>query len=162
MNPKVEKAFNEQINHELHSAYIYLAMAAFFDAKNLEGMANWMRVQVKEEYEHAMKFYAHINDRGGRVALQAVAQPKGEWGSPLDAWKDAYKHEQFITSKIHDLVKLSRDEKDYAAENFLAWFVNEQVEEEVNTSKVVDTLEMIGPSGSGLVMLDKTLGKREE
>ncbi len=161
MNPKIEKAFNEQINHEMYSAYLYLAMAAYFDSKNLEGMAAWMHVQVKEETSHAMKFYSHINDRSGRVTLQALAQPKSEWASPLDAWKDAYKHEQFITSKIHDLVKLARDEKDYAAETFLSWFVNEQVEEEASTLKVVETLEMIGPSGSGLVMIDKKLGKRE-
>ncbi|MFA4875437.1 MAG: ferritin [bacterium] len=162
INEKIEKAFNEQIKHELDSAYLYLSMAAFFHRKNLDGMAAWMQVQAKEEYKHAMKFFDHIRDRDGRVHLQALGQPTAEWGTPLDAWKAAYKHEQFITQRIHELMKLAQGENDYSALPLLNWFLDEQIEEESQTLKVVQDLEMAGTSAGTLLMLDKHLGKREE
>ncbi len=158
---KIQDAFNKQIYEELASAYIYLSMAAWFEEAGLSGMAHWMRVQNGEEVVHAMKFFDHITERAGRVELQAIAKPKVKWASPLEAWKDAYKHEQYITGKINALVKLARAESDYAAEPLLNWFVDEQIEEEDNTRKVVDLLERIGDSGNGLIMLDRELGKRE-
>ncbi len=161
MNSKLEKAMNEQIKHELESAHLYLAMSAYFESIGMDGMANWMRVQVKEETEHAMKFYGHIVDRGGRVQLTALAQPKAEWANPIEAWKEADKHEDFITGKINDLVKLAQAEHDFAAIPLLNWFITEQIEEEKNTSAIVSDLEKIGPSGAGLLMLDKQFGKRD-
>lgn len=162
INEKVEKAFNEQIKHELESAYIYLSMAAYFHHINLDGMAAWMQKQAKEEYAHAMKFFEHIRDRDGRVHLSAISQPQGEWSSPLEAWKAAYKHEQFITQRIHALTKLANDEADYTAQPMLHWFLNEQIEEEAQTLKVVEDLEKVGTSGGGLLMIDRHLGKRED
>ena len=161
INEKIQQAFNEQINHEIGSAYIYLSMAAYFYSQNLEGMANWMKVQAKEEMVHAMKFFTHIIDRDGKVVLGALEKPKTSWATPVDAWKDAYKHEQFITGKIHSLVKLAAGESDYASTPLLNWFEDEQIEEEQQTIRVVQLLEKIGTSGAGLVMLDKELGKRE-
>jgi ferritin len=160
INEKVRKAFNEQIKHELESAYIYLSMVAYFNSAGLDGMAQWMRVQTKEEVEHAMKFFDHINERDGRVELQPLKPLKMDWSSPLEAFQDAYEHEQFITGKIHDLVKLAREEGDEPGGIFLQWFVTEQVEEEANASKIVQMLERIGDAGHGLLMLDRELGKR--
>lgn len=162
INEKIEKAFNEQVKHELESAYIYLSMAAYFYSKGLDGMASWMKTQAGEEYEHAMKFFDHIRDRDGRVHLAALAQPTAEWSSPLDAWKAAYKHEQFITSRIHTLTELANNERDFTALPMLNWFLNEQIEEEAQTSKVVADLEKAGTSGGALLMVDKQLGKREK
>ena len=161
ISEKIQNAFNEQIKYEVESAYLYLSMAAYFNSLNLEGMAKWMLVQREEELKHVKKFFDHINDRNGRVHLQAIGAPKTEWSSPLDAWKEAYKHEQFITSKINVLVKLTQTENDYAATPLLNWFLDEQIEEEASTLKVAQKLERVGPSGAGLVMLDKELGKRE-
>ncbi len=161
INERIEKAFNEQIKNELESAYIYLSMAAYFHSQNLDGMAQWMRVQAKEEVGHAMKFFDHIRDRQGRVTLLPLTPLKTDWSSPLEAFQDAYEHEQFITGKINELVKLADDESDPPASVLLQWFVNEQVEEEANTSKTVQTLELVGDSGPGLIMLDRELGKRE-
>ena len=73
---KIETAFNEQIREELESAYIYLSMAAYFEAQNLPGMAQWMRAQSQEEVEHAMKFFAHINERGGSCLLYTSPSPR--------------------------------------------------------------------------------------
>ena len=157
---KIVDAFNKQINEEIASAYIYLSMAAWFEEAGYEGMARWMRVQFQEELEHAMKFFDHIVSRGARVVLEAVKKPKGDWKSPLDAFRDAYKHEQYITGKIDELVKLARAESDNAAEVFLAWFVNEQVEEEESTQKTVQLLEKVKDAPGPLVMVDRELGKR--
>jgi ferritin len=157
---KMLEALNEQVKNELESAYIYLSMVAYFHSLNLDGMAHWMRCQVHEETIHAMKFFDHILDRGGTVGLLDLKQLKKTWKSPLEAWQDAYAHEQFITGKIHDLIKIARKESDFAAEPLLAWFAKEQVEEEVNTDKVARQLEMVGDSKEGLLMLDRELAAR--
>jgi len=159
-NKKMEKLFNEQINEELYSAYLYLSMVAYFESINLPGFANWMRVQTQEEVMHAMKFYDYINQRNGRVVLTALADPQIEWKSPMDAFEAAYKHELHITAKINELVNLAIEEKDHAANMFLQWFVNEQVEEEKNPSDIIQKLKMIKDSSEGLYMLDKELATR--
>jgi ferritin len=157
---KMQEALNEQIKHELESGYLYLSVAGYFHSQGLDGMAGWMRVQAHEEFVHAMKFFDHIKERGGRIELAVLAKPKNEWASPLAAFQDAYRHEQFITSKITALIELAAKETDFAVRPLLHWFVEEQIEEEASTSQVVQMLERIGSSGSGLVMLDRELGKR--
>lgn len=157
---KVEKAFNEQINHEMYSAYLYLSMAGYMNTLGLDGFSNWLKVQAQEEMSHAMKFLHHIEEREGNVTLLAIAKPPAKWKSALDAFKAAYKHEQFITEKINELVVLARKENDPAAEQMLAWFVAEQVEEEASASKVVNGLKMAGDSGPGLMMLDREMSTR--
>lgn len=157
---KMLTAMNAQIKHELESSYIYLSMVAYFHEQNLDGMAHWMRCQVHEETIHAMKFFDHIIDRGGKVTLLDLKQLKTTWGSPLEAWRDAYEHEKFITGKIHELIRIAREEQDYNAEPLLAWFANEQIEEEANTEKVARQLEMVGTSREGIFMLDRELAGR--
>jgi len=157
---RLSKAINEQIKNELESYYIYLSMAAYFHSISLDGMGHWMRCQAHEEMIHAMKFFEHIIDRGGKVVLQDLKQLKIDWESPLEAFKDALNHEQFITGKINDLTSLAREEKDYASEPLLAWFSDEQVEEEANAGKITDQIEMVGDDKSGLLMLDRELGQR--
>lgn len=160
VNPKVEKIMNEQIKHEMESFYIYMSMAAYFHAENLDGMAHWMRSQAHEEMVHAMKFFDHINDRGGKVKLMDLKQLKTEWSSPLEAWEDAYEHEQFISGKINEIMSVVREEKDYPAEPLADWFVNEQIEEEANTSKIAAEMQRIENSKGGLFMMDRELGNR--
>ena len=160
ISKKMQDAMNEQIKHELESAYLYLSMVAYFHSVGLDGMAQWMRAQTQEEMVHAMKFFDHIKDREGRVELLPLAQLKKEWSSPLAAFQDAYEHEKFITAKINALVKIAAEEADHPASVLLQWFTTEQVEEEASTSKVAQMLERIGDSGSGLVMLDRELGTR--
>ncbi|MBN2209576.1 MAG: ferritin [Candidatus Coatesbacteria bacterium] len=161
ISKKVQDAFNKQINEELASAYLYLSMVGYFHSAGLDGMAKWMRVQVQEELGHAMKFFSFINERQGKVELFPIAtELHKKWASPLEAFQASNKHEQHITSTIHELVKLAKEERDYSAGIFLQWFVSEQVEEESNTSKVVQMLERIGESGQGLFMADQILGRR--
>ncbi|ABX30884.1 Ferroxidase [Petrotoga mobilis SJ95] len=161
LEDKMLNALNEQINKEIFSAYLYYSMAAYFDSLNLEGFANWMKVQAKEELTHAQKLYDYIYDKGGIVELDNIDKPKKEWGSPLEAFKDAYDHELSVTQSIDKLVDLAKELNDHATQNFLQWFVNEQVEEEANTKKIVDTLQMIGESKTALFMFNGQLGSRQ-
>jgi ferritin len=160
LSDTMAKALNEQINAELHSAYLYLAMAAHFDAENLAGFAHWMKAQAQEEVGHAMKFYGYVNERGKKVALTAIDGPATEWASPLAAFEAAYKHECMISGRINKLVDLAAGENDHATAGFLQWFVAEQVEEEASTDEVVQKLKMIGDRPHALYMLDRELARR--
>ncbi|MBI5569517.1 MAG: ferritin [Desulfomonile tiedjei] len=159
MNEKIQEAFNKQLNAETYSAYLYLSMSAYFEATSLRGFANWMRVQAQEELLHAMKFYTFLNERGGRVVLTAIESPPTEWQSPLDAFKNAYAHEQKVTAMINGLVDLAIEERDHAANAFLQWFVTEQVEEESSADAVIQQLKLAG-EGGGLFMIDRELAAR--
>jgi ferritin len=156
----MQDAINEQINKELFSAYLYLSMSAHFEAHNLGGFAKWLRVQANEEREHAMKFFDHVLERGGQVALKAIDAPAGSWKSNLEAFKEVEAHEQKVTASIHHLYEIALKEKDYAAQVMLQWFISEQVEEEKNAAEIVSQLEMIDAHGTAVLMLDKQLGKR--
>jgi len=157
---KMEEALNGQLNAELYSAYLYLSMAAYFESVDLAGFANWMRVQTQEEQFHAMKFYDYIIERGGRVILRSIDAPPADWDSPFAAFKATLEHEQKVTGLINDLMYLAREEKDNASEIFLQWFVNEQVEEEDNVSKVLGQLKLIKDSPQALFIMDKEMGQR--
>lgn len=160
-NPKVETAMNAQIKRELDSAYIYAAMAAYFDRTGLPGAAHWMKKQFGEEQAHAWKFYGFIYDRGGNVTFEALDKPAEDFASPLDAFKKVLDHEKYITGHINDLYALAVEEKDYASQILLQWFIEEQVEEEKSAGDIVDMLERIGDSKHALFMLDKELGQRQ-
>jgi ferritin len=160
INGKIQDAFNKQINAELYSSYLYLSMAAYFKSLNLSGFSNWMECQAQEEVLHAMKFFAFVNERGGRVQLAGIDGPPTSWDSPQAAFEEAYKHEQKVTALINGLVDLAIQEKDHASNAFLQWFVNEQVEEEASADGVVNQLKLAGGQGSGLFMIDRELGTR--
>ena len=160
MNAKVEKKINEQINAELYSAYLYLSMSAFCESLSLSGFANWMYVQFQEENSHAMKFYRYLNERGGRVELEAIEKPPASWDNVIEVFREVYAHEQKVTALINDLADLAIQERDHATVNMLQWYVDEQVEEEANASDLVAQLEMIEGKGSALLMLDRELKQR--
>ncbi len=160
LSKKMQDALNKQTNAELYSAYLYASMSAYFESVNLRGFANWMRVQTQEEVMHAYKFYNYINERGGRVVLQAIEAPPHEWDSPLAAFEAVRVHEQKVTGLINDLVNLAISESDHATNNFLQWFVSEQIEEESSAHDVVQKLNLVGGESSGLFMLDREMGLR--
>lgn len=157
---KMEEALNEQLNAELFSAYLYLAMTAYFESRSLLGFANWMRIQAREELMHAMKFYDYINERSGRVVLKAVGAPTKEWKSPLAAFEAAYEHEEKITELINNLMNLAIKEGDHATQIFLQWFVTEQVEELANANAVIEKLKLVENSANGLFLIDHELASR--
>jgi ferritin len=156
----VQDAINEQIKHELYSAYFYLGMSAYAEAENWSGAAAWLRAQAAEEQSHAMKLFDFVNDRGGRVTLQAIAQPPQEYTSLLDVFEQVLAHERKVTALIHRLYETALSEKDYAAQSMLRWFIDEQVEEEKNATQIVDALKLVGTQGTALFMVDRQLGAR--
>jgi ferritin len=153
--------FNRQMNQELRNAYLYLAMTAYFDSLSLTGFANYFRVQAKEELGHAMRFYDFMVDRGWEVELQEVPKPKTKWNSVLEAAEDFLAAETENTKRIWRLVDLAREAGDKAAENFLQWFVSEQVEEEKNASELLAKVRMARDQPAALLALDRALAERK-
>jgi ferritin len=160
LNPKIEKAINDQINAEAYSAYLYLSMSAYFERMNLPGFAKWTYVQYLEETTHSLKFFKYVNERGGVAKIMAIKEPPTEWKSPMHVFEEILKHEEYVTSLINNLVDLSLLEKDHATNNLLQWYVGEQVEEEANASLILGHLKRTGDSKDGLYMIDKELSVR--
>ncbi len=153
-------AINEQIKAEYDSAYIYLAMSAYLKDAGLDGMSHWMRKQHKEEIEHAEKFIDYLYERGARVIIPEIAKPKENYADAIEAFRTAYAHEQYVTSRIYKLVDLAVEEKDYATQSMLKWFVDEQMEEEDNTGGIVAKLEFLGSDKHGIYTVDRELASR--
>lgn len=160
LSKKIEKALNGQLNAELYSSYLYLSMSAYCETKNLPGFATWMRIQAQEELFHGMKFYDFIIERGGKVTLSKIEGPETKWPSPMKMFVHVYQHEVMVTGLVNKLVNQAITEKDHATNNFLQWFVKEQVEEEAGASEVLGKLKHIGNDGNGLIMYDRELGQR--
>jgi len=160
ISEKIHKGLNDQINAEFYSSYLYLAMAAWSEERNLAGCANWMRQQAHEELLHALKIIDYMNEAGARVLLQPVAGPDLEWDTPLAMFEDSLKHERHMTERINDLVSAAQDARDHATGIMLQWFVTEQVEEEASVDGIVQQLKMMQDSGAGLFMLDRELLQR--
>jgi ferritin len=160
LNERMEEALNEQLNKEMYSSYLYLAMSAYSSYVGLPGFAHWFRVQVEEENIHAMKLFNYINDQGGRVRLKEIKEPPVEFGTAMDMFQQTLKHEQFITLSIHELVDLANAEKDEATVSFLQWYVKEQVEEEENDSDIIGKLEGKELNEYVVYSVDAELAKR--
>ncbi|HQJ87911.1 MAG TPA: ferritin [Methanoregulaceae archaeon] len=160
LKPTIEAALNRQLNRELYSSYLYLAMSAYYDSINLPGFSSWLRIQAKEELGHAMKFYDYLSDAGGRPVMEAIEAPPKEWAGPKEAFAEVVAHERAVTGMIWALMDLAQAEKDHATAIFLQWFVTEQVEEEKSTGAVMAQLEAVGGSVGSLYGLDHHLAKR--
>lgn len=156
----MEDAINKQLNAELYSAYLYLSMGAYFEATDLSGFANWMRVQAQEERDHAMKFYDYLVTRGARVTLTEIEAPPTEWESAIAVFDHVYRHEQMVTGLINKLVDLAISLSDHATNNFLQWYVAEQVEEEESASTVLQKVKLSEEDSRALFMIDQELATR--
>ena len=161
LSEKIQQALNDQLNSEFSSAYTYLSMAAYLEDLELNGFAHWMKIQYQEELMHAERIYAFINDRDGRVRLQALAAPQGDWDSPLDAFKFALEGERALSERIYEVVDEALAERDHATHTFMQWFVNEQVEEEAIVRNIVSDMELIIESRDGLFLMDRDLAGRK-
>ncbi|MCG8640317.1 MAG: ferritin [Desulfobacterales bacterium] len=160
ISQKLQDAINYQINRELFSEYYYLSMASYFNSLSLSGFENFFLVQAEEERFHAMKLYNFLNERGGRVLLQALEAPKTEFASPIEVFELAYEHETVVSGLINDLMDLAIKENDHAVKNHVDWFVEEQVEEEDSMDTVLSKLKLINGEGHGLLILDSELAQR--
>lgn len=160
ISKKIVDRVNLQINREIYSAYLYMAMSAKAAEAGYQGVASWLMIQYHEEMFHAMKFYYYLLDQGAQPALVKIDTPELK-GSTLKGWfEHVLEHEKFVTASIRELLELALAEKDYATENLLRWYVDEQVEEERNALDILQQLEMVGDSKQGAFMVNIELGKR--
>ncbi|MGL5649193.1 MAG: ferritin [Clostridium sp.] len=153
-------SLNEQVNFEFYSSYTYLAMSAFAEANDLPGVANFFRIQAKEELDHAMKFYDYIFQKGGNVILEKVDMPKKDYTSIIEVFEEGFKHEQLVTSKIYNLTDIATGEREHATISLLKWFIDEQVEEENNFQTLLKKVRRLEGNPTGMYMLDDELAKR--
>ena len=160
LKEKITNAINDQINAEIHSAYLYLSMAAYFLNKGLPGFANWMKIQYQEETAHAMKFFNYVAERGGRVMLAPIAAVQTDFDSIVNVFERTLEHEIMVTDRINKLMDIAISESDHATRSFLNWFVDEQVEEEANVNEILDTLKLINGEGNGILLLDREMQQR--
>ena len=160
ISKKMEKALNEQLNFELYSAYVYLAMSAHCENKGLKGVANWFLVQYQEEMTHSMKFYNFIMDQNAVVELETIKKPKKDYDTLLSLFEETLEHEREVTKKIYRLVDLAIDERDHGTNAFLQWFVTEQIEEEATVNSIIDKVKLVQGNGNGIFLLDSELASR--
>jgi len=160
LTKKMEEALVRHINKEMHSAYIYLSMAAHSTSAGLKGFAAWFIVQYHEEMVHAMKMYEYVQSQGGKVILLAIDEPPRDFKSPLDMFQKTLDHERYMSKNINDLLEMAIEEKDHATQIFLHWYVTEQVEEEDTAGEIVAKLKLVKDDPNALLMLDKELGTR--
>lgn len=162
ISKNLQNAINNQIHSEIYSSYLYMAMAAYADGKNFKGIANWFKVQSQEEWEHAMKFYNFLVERGANVIFKAIEQPPSDFKSILQAFEATLEHEKKVTASIHKLYELAVKEGDYPTQVMLHWFINEQVEEEANAMEIIEKIKLVGEKSGSILWIDKELGSREK
>lgn len=160
LSKRLMDEMNHQIKYEIYSAHLYMAMEAYCASLNLDGFANWLKVQTEEERAHGRLFFEFINRMNGEVKVYGIDEPTSKYKNLLEIFQKGYEHEQFVTSRIYLLADIATEEKNHAAVSFLKWFVDEQVEEESNFLGLIKKLELIGENTSGLYMLDKELAAR--
>ena len=161
LNEKVKKLLNEQVNKEMYSAYLYLDFSGFMGGKGLPGFAAWYKKQAEEEMEHAFKIYDYIHANNEAVELMQIDKPGVKLTDELQVLKEGLKHEQYVTSLIHNIYKVAMEESDYRTMQFMEWFIKEQCEEEENAQELIDKFEKYGECTGSLYEIDKALGKRD-
>lgn len=162
LSDTLKKAINDQINKEFYSSYLYIGMAAHFDARALPGFASWMKVQAAEEWGHGMKFYHYLYEVGSVAELGQINAPPASFGTPAEIFELVLEHEREVTASINRIYELAKSEKDAKTEIMLHWFITEQVEEEKNAQDILDKLKMSGNNPFGVMFLDQhVLGARK-
>ncbi len=159
LKEKVEKALNEQIEKEGYSSQLYLAMASWAEKSGYNGAAQFLYRHADEEREHMLKLFHYINDRDGYAIVPAIKQPPSKFDSIKAVFEGVLEHEQMITESINNLVGICVEEKDYTTQNFLQWYVNEQIEEENLAKTNLDKLALLGNDKASMYMFDKDMAE---
>ncbi len=160
MNETVARLLNEQINKEFYSAYLYLDMAIFYDAMDLDGYANYYTIQAQEERDHALLFMKYMQSNGLKVTLDAIGKPDKTFETVLDPLEVAAEHERYVTALINNIYHEAHQAKDYRTMKFLDWFVDEQMEEEDNADTMISRYKLFGQDPRGLYLLDQEYAGR--
>ncbi len=160
ISEKIAQLINEQITKEQYAAQLYLSMSAWFSSKDLDGIANYFRVQSKEELMHADKMFDYLNNVGSPIILGEIGKPPHEFENEISIFEQALEHEKYVTKSIFNITKAATDEGDFATTSFLQWFINEQVEEEASASQYVSKIKMVSENPSALYLFDQELSQR--
>jgi len=160
MKIEIKTIINEQIQKEFYSSYLYLSMSAFAKNKGFDGIANWFNIQSQEERDHAMGFFYYLLERGEKVDLLSIQQPKIDFIDAKNLFRETLIHEQYITKNIHNIFILAQKEGDVALQSFISWYIDEQVEEESNAKSNIDKLEMVTSTAGGILYFDQMLSQR--
>ena len=160
MNDTVARLLNEQINKEFYSAYLYLDMAIYYDALDLDGYANYYTIQAQEERDHALLFMKYLQNNGLKVTLDAIGKPDKTYETVLDPLLAAAEHERYVTELINNIYHEAHQAKDYRTMKFLDWFVDEQMEEEDNADTMISRYKLFGQDPKGLYLLDQEYAAR--
>ena len=160
LNEKVKELLNQQVNKEFYSAYLYLDFSNYYEARGLDGFANWYKIQAQEERDHALLFYQYLQNNGEKVTLDAIAKPDKDLNDKLQVLKYGLEHEQYVTSLIHTIYEAAYGVKDFRTMQFLDWFVKEQGEEEKNAEDMIKKMELFGDDAKGLYMLNSEMAAR--
>ena len=160
ISKKLHDAINAQINAELWSAYLYLAMSMDAETKGYKGVANWFYVQFQEEQDHARIFMNYLNSVDAKVTLLPIDEVPATWDNVLAMFKQTLEHEKKVTSLINNLAAIANEDRDFASINRLVWFIDEQVEEEESAREMITTFEAVEGNKYGMYMIDKELATR--
>lgn len=160
LDAKVANLINEQVNKEFYSAYLYLDFSNYYYNEGLDGFGNWYKIQAQEERDHAMLMLTYLQNNGEKVVLDAIAKPDVELKEFIDPLNEGLKHEQYVTSLIHNIYDAANSVRDFRTMQFLDWFVKEQGEEEKNAEDLVKKFTLFGSDPKGLYMLDNELAAR--
>ena len=161
LSKRMADRINEQINKEMYSAYLYLAMSARMTEAGFKGVGNWLMIQHHEEMFHAMKFFNYLQNQGATVQLKQISVPEFKETAVKDLFQHVLEHERGVTKSIHEIMTLAIEEKDYATQVLNQWYVDEQVEEEKNASEILQTIDLVGNAQQGIFLLNIELGKRK-
>lgn len=161
ISDKIKDILNEQINKEFYSAYLYLAMSAYFSEIALYGFSHWTKIQSREEIDHGMILFEYVLNRKSQIRLKSLESPSLDLKGPLDVFEQIYKHERVITTSIDCVASLSEGECDLATRNFIDWYLKEQTEEEASVLRIISKLKAFGEEKSALYLIDRELSSRE-
>lgn len=144
---KMNAAINEQIGREFAASLEYVSIASGFASEGLTELAKHFYRQAEEERDHAMRFVKYVVDAGGKVAIPAIPAPKSAFASVEEAVRNSLEWEVTVTKYINRLVDLAMQENDHITQNFLQWFVTEQLEEVSSMETLLSIVRRAGESG---------------
>ena len=161
LSKKVEKILNVQVDREGYSSHLYLSMAVWAETEGFSGIAEWLYQQAYEERMHMLKLVKYINERDGKADIIAVKEPPASFGSVCEMFEKVLEHEQFVSASINEIVQVCIDENDHTTNNWIQWFVTEQIEEEASVKEILDKLKLVGEHN--MYMFDRDiLGMRRQ
>lgn len=159
MKDEIRNELNLQINREMQSAYNYMGIATWCSEKGYPGSAHWFSMQAKEEMEHALKIYNYLLDRGTSPTLESIGKPKASFEDLRSTFEAALEQEKEIENFLNSISVKAAEAKDHVTLNFLAWFLEEQVEEVASVQTILDQISLAKDS---FFLVDQELGKRVE